>query len=64
MSGLGFNPTQQALAAAAVTRAAFLAAALDLGGEKTPAGDVDQQEKAKWLADFEQNKAASKPIGL
>jgi hypothetical protein len=43
---------------------AFLAAALELGGEKTPAGDVDQQEKAKWLVEFEQNKAASKPIGF
>ena len=42
----------------------FLAAALELGGEKTPAGDVDQQQKAKWLADFEQDKAASKPIGF
>ena len=42
----------------------FLAAALELGGEKTPAGDVNQQEKAKWLADFEQDKAASKPIGF
>jgi hypothetical protein len=43
---------------------AFLAAALELGGEKTPPGDVDQAEKAKWLADFAQNKAASKPIGF
>ena len=42
----------------------FLAAALELGGEKTPAGDVNQEEKAKWLADFEQDKAASKPIGF
>ncbi len=43
---------------------AFLAAALELGGEKAPAGDVNQEEKAKWLADFEQDKAASKPIGF
>jgi hypothetical protein len=42
----------------------FLAAALELGGEKTPTGDVNQDEKAKWLADFEQDKAASKPIGF
>lgn len=43
---------------------AFLAAALELGGEKTPAGDVNQEEKTKWLADFEQDKVASKPIGF
>jgi hypothetical protein len=43
---------------------AFLAAALELGGEKAPAGDVSQDEKAKWLADFETDKAASKPIGF
>jgi hypothetical protein len=42
----------------------FLAAALELGGEEVPAGDLDQQEKAKWLANFEQDKAASKPIGF
>jgi hypothetical protein len=42
----------------------FLAAVLELGGENAPAGDVNQQEKAKWLAEFEQNKAASKPIGF
>ncbi|MFZ1934147.1 MAG: hypothetical protein WCB27_16260 [Thermoguttaceae bacterium] len=43
---------------------AFLAAALELGGEKAPAGDVNEEEKAKWLADFEQDKATSKPIGF
>jgi hypothetical protein len=41
-----------------------LAAALELGGEKVPSGDVNQEEKAKWLADFEQDKATSKPIGF
>jgi hypothetical protein len=43
---------------------AFLAAALELGGEKPPAGDVNEEEKAKWLAEFEQDKATSKPIGF
>lgn len=43
---------------------AFLAAALELAGEKSPAGDVNQEEMAKWLADFEQDKATSKPIGF
>ena len=33
-------------------------------GASPPAGDVNQEEKAKWLADFEQDNAASKPIGF
>ena len=43
---------------------AFLAAALELAGAQPPAGDVNQDEKAKWLADFDQDKATSKPIGF
>jgi hypothetical protein len=42
----------------------YLAAALELGGEKLPAGDFDQKEKADCLAAFKQDKAASKPIGF
>ncbi len=43
---------------------AFLAAALELAGRKTELGACDRKAKDDWLAKFEQNKAASKPISF
>ena len=42
----------------------FLAAALELAGKQAELTPPRSSEKDRWLAEFEQNKAASKPIGF
>jgi len=42
----------------------FLAAALELAGRKVALSAAERTEKDRLLADFDENKAASKPIGF
>jgi len=42
----------------------FLAAALELAGKEVELTAAEPQAKDRWLAEFEENKAASKPIAF